>query len=115
MSAICSVKKQSAIAPTTSRLFVRSCLTKNFYAVQRFFGSMIPSNAAPPTAIIDQGDGSGTDATASPVGLATVMKLALIAAPLVASYSLVARIVPKSKKIANTRSSDENGAINNTS
>jgi len=53
-----------------------------------FFRSMIPSNATPATAIIDHVEGSGTDATASPLGLVSpVMKLALIAAPVVASYS----------------------------
>src|SRR6516162_974596 len=33
---------------------------KNFYAVRRFFRCMIPSKPTPPTAIIDQGEGSGT-------------------------------------------------------
>jgi len=43
---------------------------------------MIPSNATPPTPIIDHGEGSGTDATASPPGpLSPEIKLALIVAP----------------------------------
>src|ERR1700758_4313800 len=58
------------------------------YAVRCLFRSMIPSNAAPPTAIIDHGEGSGTGVTRSPVGaLRPLMKLALIAAPVEASYS----------------------------
>ena len=49
---------------------------------------MIPSNATPPTAIIDQVEGSGTDVTASPSGLISpVIKLALITAPVVALSS----------------------------
>ena len=63
-------------------------LRKNPYEVPCFFRCIIPSNAKPPTAIIDYAEGSGTDATASPEGLISpVMKLALIAAPVVASYS----------------------------
>src|SRR5690349_15085841 len=63
-------------------------LRKNFYAVRCLFRCIIPSNATPPIAIIDHAEGSGTDATAMPVGLfSPVMKLALIAVPVVASYS----------------------------
>ena len=51
---------------------------------------MIPSNATPPTAIIDHVEGSGTDATAIPLGRlpweSPVIKLALIADPVVALY-----------------------------
>ncbi len=63
-------------------------LRKNFYAVRCFFRSIIPSNAMPPTAIIEHAEGSGTDATRTPLGsFSPVMKLALIAAPVAASYS----------------------------
>jgi hypothetical protein len=63
-------------------------LTKNFYAVRRFFRSMIPSNATPPAAIIDQGEGSGDGADGeSGGGGHPVMRLVLIAAPVVASYA----------------------------
>ena len=49
---------------------------------------MIPSNATPPTAIIDHVEGSRTGATRTPAGLfSPVIKLTLIAAPVVASYS----------------------------
>ena len=49
---------------------------------------MIPSNATPPKAIIAHVEGSGTEATASPSASSSpVMKLALIASPVVALYS----------------------------
>jgi hypothetical protein len=49
---------------------------KNVYAMRCFFRSMIPSNATPGIAIIDHVEGSGTHATASPVGwFSLVMKL----------------------------------------
>ena len=53
-----------------------------------FFRSITPSNAGPPAIINDKGEGSGTAPTASPVGpFSPVMKLALTAVPVVASYS----------------------------
>ena len=55
------------------------------YAARFLLRGMTPSNATPPTTTIDQGEGSGTAATASPKGPpSTVMKLGLIAAPVVA-------------------------------
>ena len=64
-------------------------LRKNPYEMPCFFRCIIPSNATLPTAIIDYAEGSGTDATAESGGelISPVMKLALIAAPVVASYS----------------------------
>jgi len=56
--------------------------------MRRFFRCTIPNNATPPAATIDQGEGSRTGATASPAGsFSPVTKLALITAPVVASYS----------------------------
>ena len=63
-------------------------LRKNRYADRGLFRRMIPSNAMPPSVIMDHGEGSGTGASKSPVGwFSPVMKLAFIAAPVVASYS----------------------------
>jgi hypothetical protein len=57
------------------------------YAMRCPFQSIIPSKAAPPTVIIDQGEGSGTGVTASATGsVSPWIKLALIALPVVASY-----------------------------
>src|SRR5271165_2239560 len=73
-------------------------LRKNVYAVRCFLRCIIASNATPPTAIIDNVEGSGTDAPTfdtkrllpdNASGMAPVMKLALITAPVVASYSTV--------------------------
>ena len=110
----------SASARTTCRCF-GFYGSKKVYAVRCFFRSMIPSNATPPTEIIDQVEGSGTDATAnvSPPAV-SVTKVALMTAPVVRLYSpteslvefATRRLLPDNAKSDRARKSGDEIGLN---